>query len=610
MVTNNVDNTLDAEVFVGFDLGHGETCLVRVYAEGDDRPAVLEVDSHHSFPTALARNGDSWYIGKAAFTTDTPQELDIGFKSKPTTSDSWDYDRPRLVRFARECYNAIRKYLPSGTEGQRFIIGCPTGWVDDDITAYRGVFVDAGLPNPCVVKESRAAFIHAKDSRLIPPEKLTSAIIVIDIGSSTTDITYLKDLKVVDVVNVRESYLLGAGIIDEYLFTDNLRSFPDSPRWDDYFGQHPADRNEAFFACRQLKEEFFSSDRRRRDLGVERLLRYPINDRIERLIFSVDTARMERALTMPVEKLRGLSWMQAYRKLIEAVKSRVTPEYVLLGGGASRMDFTADLCCDVFKDSIHGFKEKVLRHDAEPQTAVASGLGRLGRWEFRCKKFQVEVEKLFVTERLYATLRPHVGTALNGYMLKSFKALYSDIMPGCIDDWKAGSVHAREGLVLAVRNKSIEWERSDAGTKIKNDTAHDLLHIVMVAVEKDAAEICNRYYIPPKQLRFYLDIGNVPYTEALTRMLDITIVKKMDEFAGELVDQLPKWEWFTKLTKGSVRLYGKYATWVMDKTGLLIGEYLPDERLDAIAKEFSESICEQLLQQFRQQIDDVKVWIQ
>ncbi|WP_041350537.1 hypothetical protein [Nitrosococcus watsonii] len=42
------------DVFVGFDLGHGETCLVKVPADGNEPPSPLEMGNEKTFPTAIA----------------------------------------------------------------------------------------------------------------------------------------------------------------------------------------------------------------------------------------------------------------------------------------------------------------------------------------------------------------------------------------------------------------------------------------------------------------------------------------------------------------------------------------------------------------------------
>lgn len=36
-------------IFVGFDLGHGESCLVQISASGDDHPKVMPVGGAEQF---------------------------------------------------------------------------------------------------------------------------------------------------------------------------------------------------------------------------------------------------------------------------------------------------------------------------------------------------------------------------------------------------------------------------------------------------------------------------------------------------------------------------------------------------------------------------------
>jgi len=309
-------------LFVGFDLGHGESCLVRVQAEGDDRPVPLKIDGsgRYSFPTALAKakkddavssenpgeEDITWLIGQAAVSSENPDEFEIGFKSMPTQSPSWPEDRPRLVKFARQCHAAAKKFLPSDESTQRFIIGCPTGWSNKDIEIYTEALVEAGLPNPQVERESRAALIQARDSKLIPREKLNGSIVVIDLGSSTTDVTHVSGLEVKKVFDVKDGHRLGASLIDQFLFDEIMRD-PSKSDWNDYFRDNRADRNVALFNCRLLKEKYFSSTLDRRAKGVAEILPFAKGD----LILKVTQPLMDRALNTPLEALGNLSWIAA-----------------------------------------------------------------------------------------------------------------------------------------------------------------------------------------------------------------------------------------------------------------------------------------------------------
>src|SRR5436853_561632 len=87
------------EVFVGFDLGHGETCLVSVQADDDLEPKPLEVDSERAFPTALGRVGDQYEVGRRAVKSANVEDLEIAFKMRPVPGTAWEDKRPTIIKY-------------------------------------------------------------------------------------------------------------------------------------------------------------------------------------------------------------------------------------------------------------------------------------------------------------------------------------------------------------------------------------------------------------------------------------------------------------------------------------------------------------------------------
>jgi hypothetical protein len=585
------------EVFVGFDLGHGETCLVSVQADDDLNPEPLEVDHERAFPTALSRAGDQYEVGRRAINSANVEELEIAFKTRPVPGTAWEDKRPTIVKYARVCYQKVNQYLPDELSGLCFLIGCPTGWSNNDVDEYSKVFVEADLPHPLVLRESWAALIHARDSKLIPPEKLNSSIIVIDIGSSTTDITYINDLQVADVEG---GYNLGAGLIDNYVLQENLKRLSDRQWWKEHFAQDRNEERRALFAARQVKEDYFRAGKDEREQGVLVAKRLMKN-----LILQADREMIDGAIhSYCYEQLAGKTWASAYRELLQEIHSRLDfpPAFILLTGGASRMEFTETICQEVFSG-----KTKVpLKNEPAPETAVASGLARTGRWLQRCHEFAEEIENTFTVDVLKATLKPEVPKAINAFLLKSLEASFTHIMPTCIDEWKGGKIKAIDGLAKAFKEKGREWEAGDEGRKIKNETAQQLIKVVVNHVAENASKIADKYRIPPQKLHFELDVGSVPYFVEIQKWLENKYYVAFDRTVGKIVDWFQGWgSWIAPLAKGYLWLIGQFEMFFITVIGGLLSATEAEQHTQRLAEAFHA----QMLEQFRAQQKAVLPWI-
>ena len=75
-----------------------------------------------------------------------------------------------------------------------FYIGCPAGWDKNTREIYREIFEKCSFPPTRIISESRAALISACQSRHLQVgyDILSRPLLVVDIGSSTTDYAYIE----------------------------------------------------------------------------------------------------------------------------------------------------------------------------------------------------------------------------------------------------------------------------------------------------------------------------------------------------------------------------------------------------------------------------------
>ena len=188
---------------IGFDIGHAETAVTRANMGATTQPAVLKVQGQAPIVTAVAETGGRALVGKDAYSGRNPEGLNVAFKS-PRLKDH-ETRRPTKLFVQRIVEMLIEERKIAGGAESLFVVGCPSGWRGAVRRDYEALLQEAGMQQVRVVVESRAAFLAARDSLAIPLDDLEGSVLIIDIGSSTTDFTYVfigkKNLSILGATN-------------------------------------------------------------------------------------------------------------------------------------------------------------------------------------------------------------------------------------------------------------------------------------------------------------------------------------------------------------------------------------------------------------------------
>lgn len=443
--------------FVGLDLGHGETALARAFAQGHVEPEILEYRGTRSLVTAVSKEGKGKpkiRIGAEALTL---SDAKIWAKFKSSDLDSADVREP-LTLFTKALINGLTDDGSlRGPRESHFVIGCPSGWSPEVRTHYRNLFVKAaGLSQARIVSESRAALMTALEQGYLSMDDARASVLIVDIGSSTSDFTYCRNLETDDVGH----NILGSGLLDTEIFELNLARQPQRGRIETLLTSHPSYRPILEYWCREAKEAYFTGE----DKPVEMIRRLPIEGG---LLFEirVDKDDADAILSKPLDALQGYSWRKAFdfalRETIDRLGGR-DPDTVLLTGGASRLPLVLPATKKAFP------KARVIR-GAEPEFAIARGLAWLGRFEFLHDSFKSEVGALMETDGDVAQLA-HVAAQKLGETLAP--ALVDGLTDDCIKpafrEWRSGNIASLDQVEAALTQSVADWLRSDtAQAKLK-----------------------------------------------------------------------------------------------------------------------------------------------
>ncbi|MHC5734596.1 Hsp70 family protein [Nostoc sp.] len=516
---------------IGFDLGHGETAIAKAIVESIEPPQMLEINNKKNQITALGWHPKLGYlVGEQALIQAGVTQLTISFKQKPNNDPKY---RETISTFVATYYRLLKESNQlAGGEGSYFYIGCPSGWTVSDRTEYQKLLQEAGIPRLNVVPESRAAFMQAKEAGKLEYDKLLASVLIVDIGSSTTDFTLVKSLEEIPIDF--GSNTLGASLIDKAIFARTLANHEQKTLLEKVFQEYPHHQARCELACRKAKEDYFSNEQLYSDpesfaRGFE-----SINEQIY-FIPQVNKLMMEEILNQPLPELENHSWIKSFRNSLTEAKEKlekleIVPQLLLMTGGASRMKFTHVLCQEMFPEP-----ETLLRPDPEPERCIAMGLARVGRWDLRAAAFKQEVNKLFTSNKLKGLIERHIPELIESLTKPLTDSLIVNAVKPALKDWQKNKIRTLADLETALIGRAEQWLKSDRAVQIIN---HQCAYWFSNKIQPDLAAqtdpICRKFQIPRSSLRFEdsidpnfvnpeLQIGDTILAETVAFIVNVVI---------------------------------------------------------------------------------------
>lgn len=491
-------NSPTSTAVIGFDLGHGQTALAKAYADRTTDPEVIDLPGsvgkqHVTLVAEHPRHGV--IIGEAGATPRDVSRLWLAFKSPELNAEP--VRRPTQLFISKVVEDLSSHALLPQTGRLEWFAGAPSGWSKEIRDAYAELFREAGVQHINVVPESRAALLYARESGDVQLGPQTTVLIV-DIGSSTTDYTSVVgvDAVPVDHGNTR----LGSRLIDREILRLMLEKNPQRAGLEAIMLDDPNVRVRLELACRRAKEEYFCTPQERfhddpnTKITVSRDVEGPDG---EDLLFVVRLRKshMDAVLATPQSTLGGASWIEAFRDDLTAAIGRLDhrPDMVLLTGGPSRMGFVTTVCQEVV-----GPDTQVLR-GSEPEYAIARGLALAGRTSIKTAGFRKDVRRFIKSGQIESLVQerlPALAEALGGVVADGITERH--VIPAFIQ-WRNGEFMTLNDMAAAIAtlvNDSLQDPHNTRLLKVftvwQNELRPDL--------EELTRPICARWGISKKSL--------------------------------------------------------------------------------------------------------------
>ena len=493
--------------FFGFDLGDAESAIARLYKEDQVVPEMIPVADEKSFITAYAQlNSGELLIGEKACYADNVMKRRLRFKSRFLTDSSSAADvRSFAAGVLGQLYGSGDLIMNEETS---MYVGCPAGWDRNAREHYREIFESAGYPPVKIISESRAAMVSACQSKhlQIGVDILSKPVLVIDIGSSTTDFAYIMGGKEVEMRTAGE-VMLGGGLMDEILleesvedsglFKKKIRSvFDESEPWRTY----------AEFAARRLKEKYFSDeDYWSRNACVESIVLHynlPV-----KLTLKMNKGVADKLVNKKIDKLGGRSFREVFMESLRDVKDCITgkqPELIFLTGGVSKLPAIRTWCGEVFDDAV-------IITATDPEFSVARGLAYCGRIDEDLREFKEDLDKLVHSNTIEDIVGKHINQLYKNAVDTLVDPIVSKVALPVFERWRNGEISRLCDTDEILKQEIGAFLEEDATREMLAGPITSWLRPVIEELEEYTVPICIKHRVPytALDLKSYLSVSDI-----------------------------------------------------------------------------------------------------
>jgi hypothetical protein len=483
-----------APQIIGFDFGHAETALTVIKDAKSAEVDSLDLPSGRRRPvmvTAVALCKDGVRIGSRAIDTET-ETRSVGFKSPHLHLPSYGDPTRSFIAAVRD---EVRDegYL-SEERPTTWVFGVPSGWDSIAVEAFRELVESLELGDIEVIRESRAAMLHARDygDFTLDAADFRRTVLVIDLGSSTTDFTIVEGLTV-KPEDPSIGAKLGAGLIDKALLQWTLAHHPQAQDILFWLNQNRAEWARLELVCRWAKEDYFTNEAAARDGDpvFGGYLYKPVGGN-GTVMFQVVVTKETMSELLGQPMVDGNSWAEQFRQdLRAAVPAGFQPDIVLMTGGASRMPFARSIVRDTF-----GAERVVV--GTEPELAISRGLAIAGRFGYRAAGFRADVDELIASGRVETLVRDRLGLLASAIGEVVADRFYERFVLPAFARFKSGEIMTLDDLETEI-GAAVRAELTDTNPAMVNAVA-TWMRQVSRDLNRITEPICDRWRIPRSAL--------------------------------------------------------------------------------------------------------------
>ena len=516
--------------FYGFDLGDAESAITRFDKTNNAVPEVLSINDTKSFITAYALLKDGkLLIGEGACYSPDAVKRKERFKSRFLFDPEAAKD---IQSFASGVLGEL--YLNGDLikgDDSCFYIGCPAGWDKVAREEYRSIFEKIGYPPTKIISESRAAMVSACQSKHLQVgyDILNKPVLVVDIGSSTTDFAYIMGGKEVELKTGGEVFL-GGGIMDEILLEESIKLSSNENKIRKIFEESEPWLSYCDFAARRLKEKYFSEEEYWKDKQCTQSVSIHHGLLPTKLVLRIDEEIADKLLNQKVERLDNKSFKEVFMESLVQAKDAIIdkqPELIFLTGGVSKMPIIRSWCQEVFEDAV-------VITSSEPEFSVSSGLAWCGKVDDELASFKQEISRLVDSSTVEQIVESHISELYHDAVETMVEPILEHVALPISERWRNGNIEKLSEIDEIMEKEIDTWLHTDEARELLMKPVAKWLKTVAYELEEYTMPICVRHNVPYSSLslnsfmsmsdiEINVEAKNIFAVEEITWLIDATI---------------------------------------------------------------------------------------
>jgi hypothetical protein len=321
-------------------------------------------------------------------------------------------------------------------------------------------------------------------------------VLVINIGSSTTDFTFVHGSSD-DSVEDDDGLNLGAKLIEQRIFELTLLQHERRHDLERIFNENSSAKSRALLFCRKFKEQYFDEWKTRWEEEEEEdsLVDYGSEDFEKIIKFQPNLTHnkiKEKVLNHQFPELNNLSWIEAYRQALQNVAVKIIeetgqyPKRILITGSASKMPFTQEICQEVFPDSA-------IEAGNETEHIVSKGLASWGRVYILTEDFVTEA-KAFIREDVPRIIEENIQTLIENLSQVVSVNVLNKVITDAAGKWNKGVILDGNQMLSEINEGIANYFSSDDCRQLEKKLVDEHINKVLIKkINEGLNPICNKH---------------------------------------------------------------------------------------------------------------------